>query len=177
MQLSGPVLKSLQAKLPVERLLPSFRIQSGRLIDIEMACVPRKFVSDVLKIKHCCCIYENFSHSQTLSSLNRFYWKRKHCEVKSHFNGCHVFQKQNDGRYKPLGVTRPLELPTRRWGYICTEFITHMPKTSRELHVLKTFVDRFSKRANLSASSGSDLAVDVTNTFFREIFRHHGPPD
>lgn len=98
-------------------------------------------------------------------------------DVHDYCRGCLICEQNKDSRTKPFGEPQPLELPTRRWGSIAMDFVTHLPKTSGGYDWITTFVDRFSKRVHLVSSRGSDTAVDVANCFFVHIFRLHGLPD
>lgn len=60
---------------------------------------------------------------------------------------------------------------------IATDFIVSLPKTKNCLDSSTTWVDRLTRRVHFIPSKNSDNAVDVANSFFRNVFPCHGIPD
>lgn len=132
---------------------------------------------DILYAAYDCPISEHFSFIKTLYRLSSFHWKHKVRDVKNYCNGCQRCQQSKNSRQKPLGSPQPLEVPSRRWGSLATDFITHLPKTSRGFDAITTYVDRFSKRVRFIPSKGSDTAMEAAADFYEHIFRLHGLPN
>ena len=76
-------------------------------------------------------------------------------------------------------MTEPtsLEVLERRWGSIASDFSVKLPKTKNGYDSITTYVDRLSLRVHFIPSKDSDTAVDVSNSFFSNLFKHHGMPD
>lgn len=184
-QLFGPILRGLQGDLPddkvqrdrVSRLIPSFTYAEGRLQYGEKTCVPRRQVKDVLHAAHDVSIAGHFGFAKTLGRLERYHWRHKARDVKLYVDGCQICQQKKDGRSKKLGIPTPLDVPTRRWGSLATDFIVKLPKTNRGHDSITTWVDRLSRRVHFIPGRTTDTAVDVANTFFCEVFKLHGLPD
>lgn len=161
----------------IARLAKFFKIEDEILYYEGKVCVPRSNVKDILFLAHDNKTSGHFGYYKTLSRLDRYHWKNKSGDVYDYCRGCSTCQKNKDNRTKPLGEPQPLELPTRRWGSVSMDFVTHLPPTKSGFDCITTFVDRFSKRVRFVASRGTDSATDVADCFFTNIFRLHGLPD
>ena len=62
-------------------------------------------------------------------------------------------------------------------GSLATDFIVHLPKTKDGYDAITTWVDRLTRRVHFIKSKTTDTAVDVADSFFTNIFKHHGLPD
>lgn len=184
-QFFSPIIKALKGDLPKEPvtcerikfLLPHFRQEEGILYYKDMVCVPRKNVTELLQMAHNDKLGGHFSFIKTLSRLEIFHWQKKYSDVKKYCAGCYTCQQSKDGRKKPLGDPQPLEIPTRRWGSVGTDFITHLPTTRAGHDAITTYVDRFTKRVHFIPSSSAATAEDIARDFYDHIFKYHGLPD
>jgi hypothetical protein len=79
-------------------------------------------------------------------------------------------QQFKDLRQKGLTDPNPLEIPSRRWGSVATDFITHLPKTKDGYDCITTLVDRLPRRVHFIPSRSSDTAVDAAKSFYGNIF-------
>lgn len=160
------------------RLKRFFRLDDNQILYYDnRICVPKKNVRDILKLAHDDITSGHFGYTKTLSRLGLYHWKNMGTDVYDYCRGCKICQLNKDSRTKPLGDPEPLELPTRRWGSIAMDFITHLPITESGFDCITTYVDRYSKRIHLIPSKSSDSATDVAEGFFKNIFRLHGLPD
>ena len=78
---------------------------------------------------------------------------------------------------KQLTEPTSSEVPERRWGSIASDFVAKLPKATNGFDSITTYVGRLPRRVHLIPSKDSDTAADVANSFFSNIFRHHGMPD
>lgn len=161
----------------LSRLSKHFRLLDDVLYYDGLICVPKANVKDILFLAHDNKTSGHFGYTKTLSRLKLYHWRNKSSDVHDYCAGCTICQENKDGRTKPLRESQPLELPTRRWGSISMDFVSHLPKTDNGYDSITTFVDRFSKRIRLIPSKGTDSATDVAECFFQHIFRLHGLPD
>jgi len=184
-QLFGPILKALEGKYPkdpkekyrLEQLLPYFELKDRKLFYNGKLCVPRKSVSTILQIAHDSRVGGHFKFAKTMSRLSNFHWKHKSRDVKKYVDGCIECQQYKDSNQKKLTSPTSLEMPERRWGSLATDFIVKLPKTKNGYDAITTWVDRLTRRVHFIKSRTTDSAVDVANSFFEEIFKHHGLPD
>lgn len=181
----GPVWKALNGTFPddkiqrgrINRLLPSFKLDQGKLIYDNKICIPRCQVKEILSMAHDSRSSGHFAYNKTLSRLSRVHWRNKTRDVQAYCAGCVTCQQFKDNRVKPLGEPQPIPLPERRWGSVAMDFITHLPVTPRGFNSITTIVDRFSRRVHFMPSKDTDTALDTARSFFNEVFRLHGLPD
>lgn len=184
-QAFGSIYKALSGDLPsdpieerrITRLLPLFTLKDGILYYQNKKCVPRKVIRNILYQAHDSKTGGHFSVTKTLSRLEHFHWKTKTRDVKRYCDGCHVCQQSKDSRVKPFGVPQPLEIPTRRWGSIGTDFIVGLPVSKLGHDAITTYVDRFTKRVHFLPTNSTATSKQVATDFFDVIFKHHGLPD
>ncbi len=88
-----------------------------------------------------------------------------------------VCQQKKDYLGKKLTDPTSLEVPERRWGSLATDFIVKIPLTKSGFDCIATYVDRLSRRVHFIPSKEFATAVDAANTFFSNIFKHHGMPE
>lgn len=68
---------------------------------------------------------------------------------------------------KPLSDPQILQVPTRRWGSISTDFIVQLPKTEKGYDCITRWVDRFSHRVHFIPSRVTDTAIEAAERFFQ----------
>lgn len=184
-QAFGPIFRSFNNKWPddpkekkrIELLKPSFELIDGKLYYEGRVCVPRKAVSEIIKLAHDSRLAGHFGFTKTLGRLSNYHWKHKTRDVRSFCDGCSTCQQQKDHGGLTLNDPTALELPTRRWGMVATDFITHLPVTESGFDAITTWVDRLSRRVHFIPSRTNDTAEDAARSFFRYIMPHHGLPD
>jgi len=158
----GPLLKVMEGQNLSDKikdkkfksLIGMYHRDGRKLLYNGKLCIPRKAVPGIMHMAHDAKIAGHFGYFKTLSRLRNFYWKHKSRDVKNYVQGCITCQQKKDYQGKKFGNPSSLEVPNRRWGSIATDFIVSLPKTK-----------------------DSDTAVDVANSFFRNMFPYHGMPD
>ena len=139
--------------------------------------MPRANVRDMLEIAHNSRLGGHFVVAKTLARLEKLHWRSKSKDVRSYCSGCLKCQQVKDNRKKPLGSPEPLEIPTRRWGSVATDFITRLPQTSSQRVAIMTVVDRLTRRIRLVACRTMNTAEELAKLYFKHIFCLHGMPD
>ena len=163
--------------MKLEKLVPMFTMEGKKLLYRKKLCVPRKSISTVMHMAHDSKISGHFKTAKTMARLDNFHWRHKARDVKKYIDGCIVCQQYKDSNQKKLSEPVSLEMPERRWGSLATDFIVHLPKTKNGYDSITTWVDRLSRRVNFVKSKTTDTSIEVADTFFSNIFKHHGMPD
>ena len=175
--LKGEKLSNEFQQRKIDRILPSFHFHENKLLYDGKICVPRKSISSILQLAHDSKTSGHFGYLKTLLRLKNFHWKHKSRDVKNYVQGCIVRQQKKDYLGRKLTDPMSLEVPTRRWGSVATDFIVKLPKTKNGYDSITTYVDRLSRRVHFIPCKEKDTAVDVANSFFSNLFKHHGFPD
>lgn len=165
-QMFGPIYRATRGIRPKDetqkdrllRISPDFEMDNDLLYYQKTILISRKNVINILKLAHDCKAAGHFSSAKTLARLNNVHWKGKTKDVEEYCFGCLKCQQMKDGRTKPLGLPQPLELPSRRWGFIAMNFITHLSLTNKGFDTITTFVDCMTKLIHLVASRATNSA-------------------
>lgn len=184
-QFFGPIVKAFKDEWPsdekqkykLQKLLPMFKWDGKRLLYGRKLCVPRRSVANILHMAHDSKLSGHFKFAKTMARLGNFHWRHKARDVRNYVDGCVVCQQYKDSNQKKITDPTSLELPERRWGSLATDFIVNLPKTRDGFDAITTWVDRLTRRVHFIKSKTTDTAVNVADTFFSDIFKHHGLPD
>ena len=74
-----------------------------------------------------------------------------------------------------IGYHQPFPPPTRKWEVISMGFMFDLP-TSNGLTGIMVIADKLSKRTHFIPVHSTNDAKDITEVFYKEIFKHHGLP-
>ena len=184
-QMFGPIVRAFSGEWsddPVQkertaRLLPLFKFEKGLLYYNGKVCVPRICVRDVLGLAHDLTVSGHFAFRKTIDRLHRYHWKHKTRDVMKYCEGCQICKQKKEQRNKKLTDPTPPQIPKRRWGSVATDFIVSLPRTPAGFDAITTYVDRLSRRVHFTPSKTKDTAVDAAESFFVNVFKHHGLPD
>lgn len=114
---------------------------------------------------------------RTLRSLARLYfWPNMQSEVRQYVATCPTCQRTKGSTQKPIGLLRPLPVPKEPWDQISMDFIVGLPITEAGHNACTVWVDKVTKKVIFAPGKNTDTAETVANTFFAEVFRHHGLP-
>ena len=185
-QLFGPIVRALNGTFPdnkvskdrLLRIVHLFKWQDRWLVYKNKICVPRRCVRELLYEVHDSTIAGHFAFGKTLARLQDYHWKSKTRDILRYCVGCLTCQQQKDYQNKKK-VTDPtaLNVPSRRWGSLATDFILKLPLTKRGFDSITTWVDRLWRRVHFIPSHTTDSATDVATSFFSNLFKLHGLPD
>lgn len=126
--LNGERLSDPVNQKKFKSLASHFHRDGKRILYDRKLCVPKKTISDLLKMAHDSKISDYFGIFKTTSRLKKFYWKNKAQDVKRYVQGCLFCQQKKDHQGKRLGDPNALEIPNRRWGSLETDFIVALPR-------------------------------------------------
>lgn len=108
-------------------------------------CVLRICDRDVLYQEQDPKIGGHFASEKTLSRLQHYQWKAKTNDFYRYCQNCLACQEQKDYlNQKNFTDPTPLDITTRTWGSLATNFIVKFPKTKHSFDNTTTWVDRIS---------------------------------
>jgi hypothetical protein len=71
---------------------------------------------------------------------------------------------------------QPLPIPEWKWETISMDFITGLPRSTKQNDTIMVVVDKLSKVAHFIPVNSTCKAIYIANIFMKEIFRLHGMP-
>ena len=97
-------------------------------------------------------------------------------DVQEYCRTCGSCQRNKPSQQKPIGLLRPLPIPSRCWESIGIDFVTGLPVTPEGYSVLMTVVDRLSKFMVLIPTVATFDAPTVAKLFMNEVVKRFGFP-
>ena len=105
-----------------------------------------------------------------------FFWPKMDEEIKLYVTTCHSCQKHKPSHQLPIGLLKPLEIPSRRWAHVSMDFIGPLPE-SNGYNAIAVVVDKLTKLVHLIATKTTVTAKEFALLFFNNIVRLHGVPN
>jgi len=105
-----------------------------------------------------------------------FWWPRLHIDVNHFVNTCDACQRNKHSTLRPAGLLQPLQLPARRWEHVSIDFITHLPKTSRQHDAILVFMDKLSKYVRFAPTTMDISATGAAHLFLDKVVSLFGLP-
>ena len=87
---------------------------------------------------------------------------------------CLTCQQVKAEHQRPLGLLQPLEVVEWKWEHITMDFVTHLPRTSREHDMVWVIVDQLTKSTHFLAVQMIFTLEEFCRLHIQEIFRLHG---
>jgi len=141
-----------------------------------MPYAPERTRARIMKLKHACKVAGHFGRYRTMELITRYYyWPNMEDEVRKFCNECDNCQRTKAPRHAKHGLLHPLEMPSKPWTHISTDFITDLAMLNG-LSNIQVAVDRCTKMAH-------NILIDiqhsptVANAYLDEVWRYHGFPE
>ena len=96
--------------------------------------------------------------------------------VTDYCDRCKSCQQMKPSMQKPVGLLKPLEIPSYPWWSISTDFITCLPITLKGNDTLAVWVDRLTKYVALHPCKLTINAVDFAQATVDNVISKHGMP-
>jgi hypothetical protein len=114
---------------------------------------------------------------KTIELIKRdFYWPKMDKEIKLYVTTCHSCQKHKASHQLPIGLLKPLEIPSQRWAHVSMDFIGPLPK-SNGYDAIAVVVDKLTKLVHVMATTTKVTAKEFALLFFDNVVRLHGVPE
>ena len=96
-------------------------------------------------------------------------------EVREYVGACPVCARNKTSSRAPVGLLRPLSIPSLPWSEISVDFVTGLPESKGNTTIL-TVVDRFSKMVHFIVLPKLPSAKETAEVMMSNVFRVHGFP-
>jgi hypothetical protein len=106
----------------------------------------------------------------------QYYWIGLKKEVADFIAKCLEFQKVKVEHRHPVGMLQPLPIPEWKWEVVTMDFITKLPKTTKQHDSIMVVVDKLTKASHFILVKLTHKATNIVDIYMREIARLHGIP-
>ncbi|KAG8929440.1 hypothetical protein FRC01_004339 [Tulasnella sp. 417] len=116
--------------------------------------------------------------AKTLELVSRgYYWPSMKKYVNQYVDGCDSCQGNKPHYTKPVGLLKPLPVPTGPWQDVSYDFITKLPKTRNGNDTILVVLDRLLKGGHFIATKEEGLTAERTSELFvANVWKLHGVP-
>jgi hypothetical protein len=136
---------------------------------------PERTRKRIIKSEHDSKIAGHFGRDRTLELVSRnFYWPKMEDDIRKYCNKCDNCQRTKSPRHVKHGLLHPLELASKPWTHISTDFITDLPESGEYKNIL-VVVDRFTKMAHVIPIAKSE-AMEVARAYLNNVWKYHRIP-
>jgi hypothetical protein len=97
-------------------------------------------------------------------------------DVAYYIARCMECQKLKDEQRRPMGFLQPLPILERKWEVITIDFITKLPRTTRQHDSIMVVVEKLTKVAHFVPIKMTHTKTNILEIYMREIARLHGIP-
>lgn len=140
-------------------------------------CVPKSKRAEVLKEFH-----EKIqlgAHSGHHRTYNRiaatYFWPRMSREIQQFVRSCDVCQKVKVNRQGPIGLLRPIPVPSAPFEVVTMDFIPELPSSNGFDNIL-VIIDKLTKYGIFIPTTTNVDAVETARLFFKHVYIPYGMP-
>lgn len=109
--------------------------------------------------------------------LKRYYhWEGMKRDVALWIARCQTCQLVKAERGVPGGLLQELPLPQWKWDMVTMDFVTGLPRTTRNKDAIWVIVDRLTKTAHFLPIRTTDKTEDLAREYLNVIVKLHGVP-
>jgi hypothetical protein len=152
---------------------------SGLLLYKNKVYVPndRELKLAILKEMHNAAYAGHPGYQKTVEVVkSHYFWPGLKKEIVEYIARCMECQKVNVEHRHPAGLLHPLPIPEWKWDMVTMDFITGLPRTSKQHDSIMVVVDKLTKDAHFIPLKTTHRVVDVADIFLNEVARLHGIP-
>jgi hypothetical protein len=107
---------------------------------------------------------------------SHYFWPGMKKEIVEYIARCMECQKVKAEHRHPVGLLQPLPIPEWKWDVVTMDFITGLPRTSKQHDSIMVVVDKLTKAAHFIPLKTTHRAADVADIFLKEVACLHGIP-
>jgi hypothetical protein len=144
----------------------------GILQYIKKVYVPNslEFRSVILKEMHNVPYARHPVYQKTISAVkSQYYWPDMKREIVEYIAKCLEFQKGKAEHRHPAGLLHPLPIPEWKWEVVIIDFITGLPRTSKQHDAIMVVVDKLTKAAHFIPLKTTHKEVNVADIYMKKL--------
>jgi hypothetical protein len=119
----------------------------------------------------------HLGYQKTVATVKtHYFWLGLKKEIAEYIAECMECQKVKVEHRHPAGLLQPLPIPEWKWDVVTMDFITGLPRTSKQHDSIMVVVDKLTKAAHFIPLKTTHRAADVADIFLKEVACLHGIP-
>jgi hypothetical protein len=107
---------------------------------------------------------------------SQFLWPGMKNDVVDYITRCMEYKRVKDEHRHPTSLLQPLPIPKKKWEVITIDFITKLPRTTRQHDLIMVVVDKLTKAAHFVPVKTTHTTTNIAKIYMKEIARLHGIP-
>jgi hypothetical protein len=116
-------------------------------------------------------------YQKTVAAVkSHYFWPGLKKEIAEYIARCMECQKVKAEHRHPAGLLQPLPISEWKWDVVTMDFITRLPRTSKQHDSIMVVVDKLTKAAHFIPLKTTHRVADVVDIFLKEVARLHGIP-
>jgi hypothetical protein len=108
---------------------------------------------------------------------NYYFWPGMKQEIEEYIAKCMECQKVKVEHRHPAELLQPLPIPEWKWEVVTMDFITGLPRTSKQHDSIMVVVDKLMKVAHFIPLKTINKVANVVDIYMIEVSRLHGIPN
>jgi hypothetical protein len=131
----------------------------------------------ILKDMHNVAYARHPRYQKTMAAVKgHYFWSGLKKEIAKYITKCMECQKVKAEHRHPAGLLQPLPIPEWKWGVVTMDFITGLPRTSKQHDSIMVVVEKLTKVAHFIPLKTTHRAADVADIFLKDVACLHGIP-
>jgi hypothetical protein len=131
----------------------------------------------ILKEMHNVAYAGHPGYQKTVAAVkSHYFWPGLKKEIAEYIVRCMECQKVKVEHRQPAGLLQPLPIPEWKWDVVTMDFITGLPRTSKQHDSIMVVVDKITKDTHFIPLKTTHRVVDVDDIFLKEVAHLHGIP-
>jgi hypothetical protein len=116
-------------------------------------------------------------YQKIVSAVKRqYYWPYMKRDIYEYIAKCLECQRVKDEHRHLAGLLQALPIPQWKWEVVTMDFITGLPRTSKQHDAIMVVVDKLTKDAHFIPMKVTHKETNVADIYMREVARLHGIP-
>ena len=111
-----------------------------------------------------------------MATRKQFYWPVLKRDIADYLAKCIEYQQLKAEHQHPIGLLQPLPISKWKWETISMDFITGLPKSTKQNDAIMVVMDKLSNYYHFMPTTSTCKAIDIANISMKEIFRLHSMP-
>jgi hypothetical protein len=142
----------------------------GLLLYKNIVYVPnvRELKLTILKEMHNVAYDGHPGYQKTVAAVkSHYFWPGLKKEITEYIASCMECQKVKAEHSYPVGLLQPLPIPEWKWDVVTMDFITRLPRTTKQHDSIMVVVDKLTKTAHFIPLKTTHRAADVADIFLK----------